>query len=121
MFLLKFKKVGYWLTNKPTLVLVHYIGDETIYTPMAHGNSKHDGEFKRTMPSVIDKVKEHVDSEDAKKLYRTIVCSEQVEGNMQCVANPRNSKQVKNTLQKRRGDHILSSDDLNIFFQISYH
>ncbi|CAG2237568.1 unnamed protein product [Mytilus edulis] len=60
-FSLKFKKVGYWLTNRPTLVLVHYIGDETIYTPMAHGNSKHDGEFKRTMPSVIDKLSSHLD------------------------------------------------------------
>ncbi|CAG2246623.1 unnamed protein product [Mytilus edulis] len=65
---------------------------------MAHGNSKHDGEFKRTMPSVIDKVKDHVGSEGAKKLYRTMVCSEQVEGNMQGVANPRNSKQLSSHL-----------------------
>ncbi|CAC5396076.1 unnamed protein product [Mytilus coruscus] len=120
-FSLKFKKVGYWLINRPTLVLVHYTGDETIYTPMAHGNSKNDGEFKRTMPSVIDKVKDYVGSEGAKKVYRTMVSTEQVDGNMQGVANPRNSKQVKNAPQKRRGDQLLSRDNLYNFFQLSSH
>lgn len=40
---------------------------------------------------------------------------------MQGVANPRNSKQVKNALQKRRGDQLLSRDDLYNFFQLSSH
>ena len=39
---LKLKKLGHWLHSDPHFVLVHYIGDETIYKPMAHGNSKHD-------------------------------------------------------------------------------
>jgi hypothetical protein len=38
----KFKKLGHWLHSDPHLVLVHYLGDETIYKPMAHGNSKHE-------------------------------------------------------------------------------
>jgi hypothetical protein len=53
----KFKTLGHWLHSDPHLVLVHYLGDETIYKPMAHGNSKHETEFKRTMSSVIDKMK----------------------------------------------------------------
>ena len=53
----KFKKLGHWLHSDPHLVLVHYLVDETIYKPMAHENSKHEAEFKRTMPSVIDKMK----------------------------------------------------------------
>ena len=39
---LKLKKLGHWLHSDPHFVLVHYIGDETIYKPTAHGNSKHD-------------------------------------------------------------------------------
>lgn len=53
----KFKKLGHWLHSDPHLVLVHYLGDETIYKPMGHGNSRHETEFKRTMPSVINKIK----------------------------------------------------------------
>lgn len=29
-----------------------------MYEPMPHGNSKHDTEFIRTMPSVIDQIRE---------------------------------------------------------------
>jgi hypothetical protein len=71
----KFKKLGHWLHSDPHLVLVHYLGDETIYKPMAHGNSKHETEFKRTMPSVIDKMKS--EEGGAKKVYRKMVCTDQ--------------------------------------------
>ena len=46
---LQFKKLGHWLHSDSHLVLVHYLGDETIYKPMTHENSKHDTEFKRTI------------------------------------------------------------------------
>ena len=36
------KKLGHWLHSDPHRVLVHYLGDETIYKSMAHGNSKHE-------------------------------------------------------------------------------
>jgi hypothetical protein len=41
---------------------------------MAHGNSKHETEFKRTMPSVIDKMKS--EEGGAKKVYRKMVCTD---------------------------------------------
>ena len=96
----KFKKLVHWLHSDPHLVLVHDLGDETIYKPMAHGNSKHETEFKRTMPSVIDKMK----SEEgrAKKVYRKMVCTDQMDGNIQGIANLRNTKQVKNVQQKKK-------------------
>ena len=96
----KFKKLGHWLHSDPHLVLVHYLGDETIYKPMAHGNSKIETEFKRTMLSVIDKMK--FEEGGAKKVYRKIVCTDQVDGNMQGIANPRNTKQVKNVQQIKK-------------------
>lgn len=82
-------------------------------------NSKHDTEYKRTMPSVIDKIK-NVDG-GAKKVYRKMICSKVVDCNMQGVANPRNGKQVKNALHKKRTDQLLSRDDLYNLFQLSSH
>ena len=57
-------------------------------------------EFKRTMPSVIDKMKSEEGGE--KKVYRKMVCTDQGDGNMQRIANPRNTKQVKNVQQKKK-------------------
>ena len=67
-------------------------------------------ELKRTMPSVIDKIKSEEGGE--KKVYRKMVCTDQVDGNMQGIANPRNTKQVKNVQQKKTEDSMLSRDDL---------
>jgi hypothetical protein len=98
---------------------VHYLGDETIYKPMAHGNSKHETEFKRTMSSVIDKMKS--EEGGANKVYRKMICTDQVDGNMQGIANPRNTKQVKNVQQKKKEDSMLSRDDLYNLIQLSSH
>jgi hypothetical protein len=38
----------------------------------------------------------------AKNVYRKMVCTDQVDGNMQGIANPRNTKQVKNVQQKKK-------------------
>ena len=56
-------------------------------------------ELKRTMPSVIDKIKSEEGGE--KKVYRKMVYTDQVDGNMQSIANPRNTKQVKYVQQKK--------------------
>ncbi|CAC5384992.1 unnamed protein product [Mytilus coruscus] len=53
-----FKRMSYWLDSNLNLVLIHYVGNENLYQPMPHGNSKRDTEFVRTMPSVIDTIKE---------------------------------------------------------------
>jgi hypothetical protein len=51
------------------------------------------------MPSVIDKMKS--EEGGAKKVYRKMVCTDQVDGNIQGIANPRNTKQVKKVQQKK--------------------
>ena len=76
-------------------------------------------EFKRTMPSVIDKMKS--EKGGAKKVYRKMVCTDQVDGNMQGIANPRNTKQVRNVQQKKTEGSMLNRDDLYNLIQLSSH
>ena len=56
-----------------------------------------------------------------KRVYRKMVYTDQVDGNMQGIANPRNTKQVKYVQQKKTEDSILSRDDLYNLIQLSSH
>jgi len=69
------------------------------------------------MPSVIDKMKS--EEGGAKKVYRKMVCTDQMDGNIQGIANPRNTKQVKNVQQKNTEGSMLSRDDLYNLIQLS--
>jgi hypothetical protein len=40
-----FKRVGYWTPSNPSLVLIHYLGDENIYKPIPHGNGNHENDI----------------------------------------------------------------------------
>jgi hypothetical protein len=71
------------------------------------------------MPSVIDKMKS--EEGGAKKVYRKMVCTDQVDGNIQGIANPRNTKQVKNVQQKKTEGSMLSRDDLYNLIQLTSH
>lgn len=53
-----FQRVSFRLTTKSPFVLVHYIGDESIYVPKPHGNQKSNvvRNFVSTMPSVLSKI-----------------------------------------------------------------
>ena len=93
-----FKRIAYWLDSNPNLVLVHYLGDDIFYQAMPHGNSKHDSEFVRTIPSVVEEIK--CKKGDPHKVYKKMICTNVIEGSHQAVANPRNTKQVKNILNK---------------------
>ena len=56
----KFRKKEYYFVDESLrkFVLVHYVGDETIYVPHSHGNSKTSKKiYKRTCPSLIAKIK----------------------------------------------------------------
>lgn len=81
-----------------------------MYEPMPHGNSKHNTEFIRTMPSVIDQIREKEGAPN--KVYKNIICSNIVDGSHQAVANPRNTKQVENIQSKKREKQSLSKDDI---------
>ena len=75
-----------------------YLGDDHFHQAMQHGNSKHDSEFVRTMQSVVEEIK--CKEEDPHKVYKKMICTNVIEGSHQAVANPRNTKQVKNILNK---------------------
>ncbi|CAG2245650.1 unnamed protein product [Mytilus edulis] len=85
---------------------------------MPHGNSKHDTEFVRTMPSVIDTIKEK--EGNPHKVYKKMICTNDVDGSHQAVANPRNTKQVKNILSKDRQEKALSKDDIYNLVLLAY-
>ena len=57
----------------------------------------------------------------SKKVYRKMVCTDQVDGHMQGIANPRNKKQVKNVQQKKTEGSMLNRDDLYNLIQLSSH
>ncbi|VDI63133.1 Hypothetical predicted protein [Mytilus galloprovincialis] len=92
--------------------------NEDSYQPMPHGNSKHDTEFVRTMPSVSDTIKEK--EGNPHKVYKKMICTNDVDGSHQAVANPRNTKQVKNILSKDRQEKALSKDDIYDLVLLAY-
>ena len=49
-------------------------------------------------PSVVEEIK--CKEGDPHKVYKKMICANVIEGSHQAVANPRNTKQVKNILNK---------------------
>ena len=59
-----FQKHIYERLENGKFAIIHYLGDPTIYTPLAHGNSKSkETVFIRTNPSVIEHIKSRADDE----------------------------------------------------------
>ncbi|CAC5413848.1 unnamed protein product [Mytilus coruscus] len=53
---LEFRRTAFYFEDKKNLVLVHYEGDDNVYTPLTHGNRKERDnapEYVRTAPSVL--------------------------------------------------------------------
>jgi hypothetical protein len=50
---LQFKRSAYNFKDNRNLVLVHYEGNETVYVPVTHGNSKKDNASEYTADSSI--------------------------------------------------------------------
>jgi rRNA maturation endonuclease Nob1 len=97
---------------------VDYLGDDHFHQAMQHGNSKHDSEFVRTMPSVVEETK--CKEGDPHKVYKKMICTNFIEGSHQAVANPRNTKQVKNILSQQKYEKALSKDDIYNLFLLAY-
>ncbi|KAK3108798.1 hypothetical protein FSP39_015983 [Pinctada imbricata] len=98
-----------------------YEGDEKIYTPLAHGNAKHDKEqeFVRTCKSVLNEIKQ---SKDKPMItYRKLVCKEGVEGPHHGVLNPRNLRQIKNHQASQKANNSLGKDDIYNIVQLAHH
>ncbi|CAG2244618.1 unnamed protein product [Mytilus edulis] len=86
---LQFKKTAYSLKSNKSLILVHYEGDETVYVPVSHGNSKksHPPEYTRTAPSVLRKIEQDIRSGEktAMDVYRESISNGSVSGEHQGV------------------------------------
>jgi hypothetical protein len=54
-----FQKHVYQLVDKKLPLLIHYIGDESLFQSFSHGNSKKNNKnFMPTLPSVLNEIKE---------------------------------------------------------------
>jgi hypothetical protein len=66
-----FRKEAYQLQG---VVLLHYIGDETLSVSMPHGNSKKQTKiFIRTKPSVVEKLAVNLQYQEPHKVYKEAV------------------------------------------------
>ncbi|CAC5363339.1 unnamed protein product [Mytilus coruscus] len=121
---LDFKRTAYYFKDNKKLVLVYYEGDETVYVPTHHGNSKKtDSEFARTAPSVLRRMENALQSGDktAMDIYRDSVCDHAVPGTHQGILNARNIKQVENIVRKVNEDKRISKDDIYNLVLLAYH
>lgn len=93
----------------PEWTLVHYIGDETLYEKMPHGNEGPGSttEFIRTAPSVLAELKKSC-PEAPKKVYASLLTKK----NLPPTMKPRDKKQVKNHQHLHRDSLRLSHDEI---------
>ena len=101
------------LTNKINpLVLVHYIGDESVAVDFPHGNSKDsDSKYVRTMPSVLKHIESRCDKEKPSVIYRSEVTKSSPISHMSTL-QPRNIKQVENIRHKVIQEKRITYDSL---------
>ena len=89
------------------ICIVHYIGNEELSAPAAHGNAKVQTKlFFRTKPSVVENLTKEVEHHKAHKVYKELIC-QNTEGH-DAVAKPRNVKQLQNARAKVQNDIRLS-------------
>ncbi|XP_076036819.1 uncharacterized protein LOC143022480 [Oratosquilla oratoria] len=121
-FVSSFTRTVYTCASVFNVVLIQYLGDNSVYKGKAHGNSKHPNapEFRRTCPSVLDKMKEKVISKSSDKVYQELVTNA-TDSAYQGVLNPRNVTQVKNIKKAVNAEWRLSKDDLYNTVQLAYH
>ena len=95
------------------LTLIHYLGNEKIAGPFAHGNSKADPgrNFIRTCPSVLNKLKEECVTTTPMKAYRNEITKILIHSHLS-VKQPRDIKQIKNIRSQILENKRLPHDGL---------
>jgi hypothetical protein len=121
-FVNDFTRNVYTCSSVPNVVVIHYLGDSSVYRGKAHGNCKRTNapEFRRTCPSVLNEIKQKVSSKSSTKVYQELVTNT-TESAYQGVLNPRNVGQVKNIKKAMNTEKRLSKDDLYNTVQLAYH
>ena len=103
------------------LILIQYIGDETIFVPQPHGNNKkRKNEYVRTKPSVLNKTKDHTAKNPVSVMNKI-----NLKINAPCketgFSNLRNKRQVINMQSRLRKQQGLGPDALYNLHQLFYH
>ncbi|MEW8483611.1 MAG: hypothetical protein AB2705_00420, partial [Candidatus Thiodiazotropha sp.] len=78
--------------------IVHYVGYETIFQPLAHGNRKHGNKtYRRTCPSVLEEIKKlSKHKELTPTMIQERITSVAPDHSLRNIRAPRNLKQIKN-------------------------
>ena len=101
------------------LILVQYIGDETVAVDFPHGNSKNsDSKYVRTMPSVLKHIESRCDKEKPSTIYRSEVTKSSPISHMS-TSQPRNIKQVENLRHKVIQEKRITHDSLYNLVEIA--
>ena len=81
------------IENAEHVVVIHYIGNDSIFLPSKHGNSmKQTKLFFRTKPSVLKKMATELEHKAPHKVYKEMVSAEVVSS--EATDKPRNVKQL---------------------------
>lgn len=119
----RFRRQAYFLlsSQQSPMVLIHYIGDESIATTFPHGNSKSRQIFYRTYPSVMNRLAASTGYNLPANIYKREV-SKGTNFSLQYQPHllPRNSRQVINIQHSQRQKNRLSHDALYNAHELVY-
>ncbi|CAC5411671.1 unnamed protein product [Mytilus coruscus] len=123
---LEFRRTVFYFEDRKNLVLVHYEGDENVYTLLTHGNRKERDnapEYVRTAPSVLKAIEKVVQTggKTAMDVYRDSISNSDIPCVQQGVMNARNVKQVENIVRKVNEQKRISKDDIYNLMLLAYH
>lgn len=107
-----FSRVKAHSTN---VVLVHYIGDESIATDFPHGNARNNQPYYRTCPSLMEKLTDIRDLPG--NIYKDAVSKCQCPPQCMPVLMPRNTQQIANLQKKERQNFALHMMQSTIFMK----
>ena len=110
----EFKKTVSFLKCNPFLQLIQYIGNENVYKPRVHGNTKHNtnSEYIRTAPSIIKEIGKKLESGTSVSNTYTSMVQKCNKSSVQGVLNPRNREQVRNIQKQILRNQRISMDDI---------
>ena len=110
-----FSRVKAHSTN---VVLVHYIGDESIATDFPHGNARNNQPYYRTCPSLMEKLTDIRDLPG--NIYKDAVSKCQCPPQCMPVLMPRNTQQIANLQKKERQKLRFTHDAIYNLHEVAY-
>ena len=116
----RFRRQSYQMCQNNRYVLVHYIGDSSLYVPTPHGNSHNQREYMMCAPSVIKNAETALETQTAAKLYKMVAPGIGT-GIHHGILNPRDRKMLENIRSKVLNMNRFSPDALSNIVELYYH